>query len=52
VQTRDHGCFDWCAILHTKVLEHVNNGLALGEGNLVCGAVMLNVNAKELVSWS
>jgi hypothetical protein len=52
VQTRDHGCPNWCAIIHTKVLEHVDNLLVLGKGNLACGAVVLNVNAKEPVSWS
>jgi len=48
----DHAYLHQCTILCTKVLEHIDAVLTLGQGNLVCGVVALNINTKESVGRS
>ena len=44
---RDKGSGDRVAVLHAIALEHVNDVLALGEGDEVVGAVLGDLNTKQ-----
>jgi len=50
-QTRNHGCLHRCAVLHTKVPEHINDVLALGQCNGACGAIALDFDTEEPAGW-